>query len=159
MVRTVIGLDEFLSSDAVIQGLRARGKREVLTQLAERAAELTGVPADAIRTTIAEREQLGSTGVGRGVAIPHGKVDGLTKVVGVLARLETPVDFEAVDDQPVDLVFLLLAPTSASAAHLKALAKVSRLFRDDDAREAMRGAKSADALFAIAVDPARPHAA
>lgn len=158
-MRAVIGLEEFLSSDAVIQGLKARCKREVLAQLADRAAELTGVPADAIRTTIAEREQLGSTGVGRGVAIPHGKVEGLSRVVGVLAKLDAPVDFDAVDDQPVDLVFLLLAPTNASAAHLKALAKVSRLFRDEDAREALRGAKTADALFAIAVDPARPHAA
>ena len=98
-----------------------------------------------------EREQLGSTGVGKGVAIPHGKIEGLSSVVGVLARLEAPVDFDAVDDQPVDIAFLLLAPANATAAHLKALAKVSRLLRDDDAREALRGAETAEALFAIAV--------
>jgi PTS system nitrogen regulatory IIA component len=158
-VFSVIGLEEVLTAQAVIPALKARCKREVLAQLAERAEDLTGVSAETIRTTIAEREQLGSTGVGRGVAIPHGKIEGLDRVVGVLARLDTPVDFDAVDDQPVDLVFLLLAPSSASAAHLKALAKVSRLLRDEDAREALRGAKTADALFAIAVDPARPHAA
>lgn len=154
-----MGLEELLSADGVIPNLKARGKREVLAALAERASELIGVPAEAIRATLQEREQLGSTGVGRGVAIPHGKIDGLGRVVGVLARLEIPVDFDAVDDQPVDIVFLLLAPTNASAAHLKALARVSRLLRDDDARQALRGAETAEALFAIAVDPGRPHAA
>lgn len=154
-----MGLEELLSADGVIPDMKARCKREVLAALAERAGSLTGVAADTIRETLQDREQLGSTGVGKGVAIPHGKIDGLAQVVGVLARLETPVDFDAVDDQPVDLVFLLLAPTEASAAHLKALAKVSRLLRDEEARQALRGAKTAEALFAIAVDPGRPHAA
>ncbi|MEQ1929637.1 MAG: PTS sugar transporter subunit IIA [Parvularculaceae bacterium] len=155
----MIGLEELLSPDAVIANMKARCKRDVLAQLADKAAELTRVNADEIQKTLAEREQLGSTGVGRGVAIPHGKIDGLSRMAGVLARLEKPVDFEAVDDQAVDLVFLILAPSDASAAHLKALAKVSRLFRDEHAREAIRGAKSAEAIFAIAVDPARPDAA
>ena len=155
----MIGLSELLSSDAVIANLKARCKRDVLAQLAERASALTGVAAEDIRQTLSDREQLGSTGVGRGVAIPHGKIAGLSRMVGVLARLEKPIDYEAVDDQPVDLVFLILAPADASAAHLKALAKVSRLFRDEHAREAIRGAKSAEAIFAIAVDPARPDAA
>ena len=131
----------------------------MLAQLAEKAAERTGLPEEDIRKTIADREQLGSTGVGRGVAIPHGKVEGLTRLVGVLARLDRAVAFESVDDQPVDVGFLILAPASASAAHLKALAKVSRLFRDEHALAAIRGAKSADAIFAIAIDPARPDAA
>lgn len=148
-----------MSADGVIPDLKARSKREVLSALAERASALTGAPAEVIRDTLLDREQLGSTGVGKGVAIPHGKIDGLTHVVGVLARLDAPVDFDAVDDQPVDLVFLLLAPTNASAAHLKALAKVSRLLRDEEARQALRGAKTAEALFAIAVDPGRPRAA
>ena len=156
---SAMGLEELLSADGVIPSLRARCKREVLSALAERASELIGVPAETIRETLQEREQLGSTGVGRGVAIPLGKIEGLSQVVGVLARLETPVDFDAVDDQPVDLVFLLLAPVNATAAHLKALAKVSRLLRDDEARQALRGAKTAEALFAIAVDPGRPFAA
>lgn len=154
-----MGLEELLSADGVIPDLKARSKREVLAALAERASMLIGTPAETIQETLLDREQLGSTGVGKGVAIPHGKIDGLSKVVGVLARLETPVDFDAVDDQPVDLLFLLLAPTNASAAHLKALAKVSRLLRDEEARQALRGAQTAEALFAIAVDPGRPHAA
>lgn len=152
-------LEELLSADGVIPNLKARCKRDVLAALAERASELVGTPAETIRETLQEREQLGSTGVGKGVAIPHGKIDGLSRVVGLLARLDTPVDFDAVDDQPVDLVFLLLAPTNASAAHLKALARVSRLLRDEDVRQALRGAKTAEALFAIAVDPGRPYAA
>lgn len=154
-----MGLEDLLSADGVIPNLKARCKREVLAALAERAAALTGVPADRICATLSEREQLGSTGVGKGVAIPHGKLEGLGSVVGILARLETPVDFDAVDDQAVDLVFLLLAPANATAAHLKALAKVSRLLRDDEARAALRGAETAEALFAIAVDPGQPHAA
>jgi len=155
----LIGLEELLTSDAVVASMKARCKRDVLAQLADKAAELTGLDAEEIRKTIADREQLGSTGVGRGVAIPHGKIEGLNRLVGVLARLDKAVPFESVDDQPVDLVFLILAPTSASAAHLKALAKVSRLFRDDHALAAMRGAKSAEAILAIAIDPARPDAA
>jgi len=154
-----MGLEELLSADGVIPNLKARCKRDVLTALAERASEIVEASAETIRETLQEREQLGSTGVGKGVAIPHGKIDGLSRVVGLLARLDTPVDFDAVDDQPVDLVFLLLAPTNASAAHLKALARVSRLLRDEDARQALRGAKTAEALFAIAVDPGRPYAA
>lgn len=155
----VIGLEELLSADAVIPAMKARCKRDVLSQLADRAALMTGARADQIREKLAEREQLGSTGLGRGVAIPHGKIEGLSRVVGVLARLETPVDFDAVDGHPVDLVFLLLAPANATAAHLKALSKVSRLLRDEEAREALRGARTAEALFAIAVDPAPSHAA
>ncbi len=127
--------------------------------LAERAATLTGVPAAKIRDALMEREQLGSTGVGRGVAIPHGKIDGLGQMVGMLAKLSDPVDFEAVDDQPVDIVFLLLAPKEATAAHLKALARVSRLLRDEQVREALRGAKTPEALFAIAADSAQSNAA
>lgn len=154
-----MGLEDLLSAEGVLPNLKARCKREVISTLAEHAARLTGASAERIRETLMQREQLGSTGVGKGVAIPHGKIEGIGSVVGVLARLESPVDFDALDDQPVDLVFLLLAPASATAAHLKALAKVSRLLRDDEAREALRGAETAEALFAIAVDPGRPHAA
>lgn len=154
-----MGLEELLSAEGVIPNLKARCKRDALSALAEKASELTGVPAAEICPRLLEREQLGSTGVGNGVAIPHGKIKGLGQLVGVLARLETPIDFDAVDDQPVDLLFLLLAPENATAAHLKALAKVSRLLRDEEARATLRGADTADALFAIAVDLARPHAA
>lgn len=154
-----MGLSEFLSPEAVVFNLHASCKREALALLAEKAASLTGVPAAAIRQALMDREQLGSTGVGRGVAIPHGKIGGVGEIVGVFAKLDQPVDFEAVDDQPVDLVFVLLAPADATAAHLKALAKVSRLLRDERVREALRGAGSREALFAIAADTAQSNAA
>ena len=155
----MMGLEDLLSPQGVIHNLRAKCKREALQALAERASSLIDRPAPDILSTLLEREQLGSTGVGDGVALPHGKMDGLSKIVGVLARLETPVSFDALDDQPVDLVFMLLAPANATAAHLKALAKVSRLFRDEDARDALRGADSAEALFAIATADQKHHAA
>jgi PTS system nitrogen regulatory IIA component len=152
-------LADLLSPKAVILNLHARCKREALSALADRAAALTGADAAVIREALMEREKLGSTGVGRGVAIPHGKIEGLAAMTGLLAKLDQPIDFEAVDDQPVDLIFVLLAPADASAAHLKALAKVSRLLRDDRVREALRGAEKAEAFFAIAIDSERPHAA
>ncbi|WP_428410696.1 PTS sugar transporter subunit IIA [Hyphococcus sp.] len=154
-----MGLEDLLSPKGVIHNLRVNCKREALQALADKAAGLIDRPASDIMTTLLEREQLGSTGVGDGVALPHGKIDGLSKIVGVLARLETPVSFDALDDQPVDLVFMLLAPANATAAHLKALAKVSRLLRDEHAREALRGADSAEALFAIATADQKHHAA
>ncbi len=154
-----MALTDLLSPKAVVLNLHVRCKREALAALAERAAAVTGADAGAIRDSLMEREKLGSTGVGRGVAIPHGKIEGLAAITGLLAKLDAPIDFEAVDDQPVDLIFVLLAPTDASAAHLKALAKVSRLLRDESVREALRGAETPEALFAIAVDSERPHAA
>lgn len=154
-----MGLSEFLSPEAVFFNLHASCKREALALLAEKAAALTGAEASAIRQALMDREQLGSTGVGRGVAIPHGKIEGLGEIVGLFAKLDNPVDFEAVDDQPVDLIFVLLAPADATAAHLKALAKVSRLLRDERVREALRGAGTPEAFFAIAADTAQSNAA
>lgn len=154
-----MGLEDLLRADCVIPRLKAHCKREALSLLAERAAEIFNASADDIRATLMERESLGSTGFGSGVAIPHGKIEGLNAVAGVLARLDQPIAFDSIDDEPVDLIFMLLAPANATAAHLKALAKVSRLLRDPDARAALRGADTAEALFAIAVDPARPRAA
>ncbi len=154
-----MGLDDLLRPEGVINNLRATCKRDALQSLADAASPLVGRPASEIVETLLEREQLGSTGVGDGVALPHGKMEGLNKIVGVLARLETPVSFDAVDDQPVDLVFMLLAPANATAAHLKALAKVSRLLRDGDARSALRGADTAEALYAIATAEQKHHAA
>lgn len=154
-----MGLEDLLSPQGVIHNLRAKCKRDVLQALADQAGRILGRPSSEIMATLLEREQLGSTGVGDGVALPHGKMPDLQKIVGVLARLETPVSFDSVDDQPVDLVFMLLAPANATAAHLKALAKVSRLFRDSDARDALRGAESAEALFAIATSEQKHHAA
>ncbi len=154
-----MGLESILSSEGVVPSLKAHCKREALSGLAERAAALTGVAAQSIEDALMSREQLGSTGVGHGVAIPHGKIEGLGEIVGVLARLAAPVDFEALDNEPVDLVFLLLAPADATAAHLKALAKVSRLLRESAVREALRGAQTAEAMFAIASSAERSNAA
>lgn len=154
-----MALSDLLTQKAVVLNLHARCKREALAMLADRAAGVTGADATAIREALMEREKLGSTGVGRGVAIPHGKIEGLGAITGLLAKLDAPIDFEAVDEQPVDLIFVLLAPADASAAHLKALARVSRLLRDERVREALRGAETPEALFTIAVDSERPHAA
>ncbi|MEX6631976.1 PTS sugar transporter subunit IIA [Hyphococcus lacteus] len=154
-----MGLEDLLSPEGVVHNLRAKCKRDALQALADQASVIINRPASDIMATLLEREQLGSTGVGDGVAIPHGKMDDLKKIVGVLARVETPVTFDSVDDQPVDLVFMLLAPANATAAHLKALAKVSRLLRDPEARDALRGAESAEALFAIATSDRKHHAA
>ena len=154
-----MGLEDLLSPNGVIHKLKARCKREALQEMAERAAKIVDKTVEEIISVLLEREQLGSTGVGDGVAIPHGKIQGLNAIAGVLASLEKPVSFDALDDQPVDLIFLLLAPANATAAHLKALAKVSRLLRDPEAREALRGADSAEALFAIAVSDQKHDAA
>ena len=146
-----MGLQDLLSPEGVIVNLKANCKREVLAALAEASCGIVeGADCNKVRDALMDREQLGSTGVGEGVAIPHGKIEGLSKITGLLARLEHPVDFDAVDSQPVDLVFLLLAPKDATAAHLKALAKVARLLRDEDARAALRGADTAEALYAAA---------
>lgn len=154
-----MGLDDLLSPQGVIHNLKVRCKREALQALSETASGIAGTPVSDVLSTLLAREKLGSTGVGEGVAIPHGKIEGLSKITGVLARLETPISFDALDDQPVDLIFMLLAPSNATAAHLKALAKVSRLLRDREAREALRGADSAEALFAIATADQKHHAA
>lgn len=152
-------LDNILDPSGVVHRLEAGCKREVLQILAGHAQTLTGIPAPDIMQTLLEREQLGSTAVGRGIAVPHGKVCGLPGITGILAQLQTPVDFDATDGQPVDIVFLLLAPENARAAHLKALAKVSHFLRDPGTCDALRCAGSAEALFAIAASTGERQAA
>ena len=120
---------------------------------------MTGLHERSIFDVLLERERLGTTGVGKGIAIPHGKMAELDRLYGMFARLEHPIDFDAVDDQPVDLIFLLLAPESAGADHLKALARVSRLLRDKTICEKLRGCDSAEALYALLTDSATSHAA
>jgi len=134
---------------SVVAQLRAANKKSALQELAKRAAALTGLAERTIYDVLLERERLGSTGIGMGVGIPHGKLPGLTKLCGIFARLERPIPFEAIDDQPIDLIFLLLAPEAAGADHLKALALVSRLLRDRAVCEKLRGTDNADALFAL----------
>ena len=142
-------LTEFLDFDAIKPALSAGNKRSLLTQLASLASARIGVPSTAILATISEREKLGSTGFGQGVAIPHGKVEGLSQIYCLFVRLAEPIDYKAIDGRPVDLVFLLLSPPDAGAEHLKALAAISRVTRHSATLEKMRGARSRDALAAV----------
>lgn len=146
-------LSDLVSQTAVVAALKAQSKKQLLQELSTRAAQLTGLPERTIFETLLERERLGTTGVGHGIAIPHGKLAGLPRIVGLFARLETRIDFDAIDDQPVDLVFLLLAPEGAGADHLKALARVSRLLRNAQVCEKLRGAEDRAALYAILTEP------
>ena len=147
---------DMLRDDAVLTGVVAATKKAVLQQLASVAATAIGGDAKLIAERLIAREKLGSTGFGGGVAIPHAKIEGLAQVTAVFARLAQPVDFQAVDDLPVDLVFLLLSPTDAGAVHLKALARVSRRMRDQAFLAKLRGTGSRDALYALfATDDAR----
>jgi PTS system nitrogen regulatory IIA component len=146
------GIAGLITPRSVIAQLRAANKRQALQELARRAAMLTGIAERTIADALTERERLGSTGIGMGTAIPHGKVPGLGALHGIFARLERPIPFDAIDDQPVDLIFALLAPEDAGADHLKALALVSRLLRDRAACEKLRGTDSAEALYALLTD-------
>jgi PTS system nitrogen regulatory IIA component len=143
---------DILTPDSVIASLRVTSKKQVLQELARRAAPIAGLPERLIFDVLLERERLGSTGIGMGVAIPHGRIAELGRLHGLFARLERPIDFAAIDDRPVDLIFLLLAPESAGADHLKALARVSRLFRNAAVCEKLRGTDNKDALYALLTD-------
>jgi PTS system nitrogen regulatory IIA component len=142
-------LSDLLRPDAVLTGVAAPTKKMLIQHLAAAAAPVVGMAPRAIADRLAERERLGSTGFGGGVAIPHAKLEGLDQVTGFFVRMAQPVDFEAVDDLPVDLVFLLLSPVDAGADHLKALARVSRRLRDRVFLAKLRGAGSRDALYAL----------
>jgi PTS system nitrogen regulatory IIA component len=142
-------LTDLVAPNAVIPALKANSKKQVLQELAARAAALTGRDERTIFEILMQREKLGSTAVGGGIAIPHGKLAPLDKLFGLFARLDRPVDFEALDAQPVDLVFLLLAPENAGADHLKALARVARLLRDSDVARKLRESRDAQAIYAV----------
>jgi nitrogen PTS system EIIA component len=140
---------DFLDPQAVLPALRVSSKKHALQELAAHAARLTGLPESAVYEALLQRERLGSTGIGEGIAIPHGKLPGLNRIFGLMARLDKPVDFDALDDQPVDILFLLLAPEGAGADHLKALARVARVLREPDVIERIRTTRDAAALYAI----------
>lgn len=142
-------MEELITPTGIIASLKAGSKKQALQEMARKAMELTGQHERVIFDLLVERERLGTTGVGHGIAIPHTKMANLDRVCGVFARLERPIDFDAIDEQPVDLVFMLLAPEQAGADHLKALARVSRLLRDSGTCEKLRGSTTADALYAI----------
>ncbi|RED46203.1 PTS IIA-like nitrogen regulatory protein PtsN [Aestuariispira insulae] len=145
-------IQDLVQADAIIAKLNVTSKKQLLQELAKRAAAFVPASEQAIFDVLLERERLGTTGVGNGIAIPHGKLNSVNGIFGMFARLDRSVDFDAIDDQPVDLVFLLLAPEAAGADHLKALARVSRLLRDRAVCEKLRGADHADAIYALLTD-------
>jgi PTS system nitrogen regulatory IIA component len=146
-------LTDVVAPEAILPALKVNGKKQALQELAARAAQLCGQNERTILDILMQREKLGSTGVGSGIAIPHGKLPKLGKLFGLFARLERPVDFESLDGQPVDLIFLLLAPEGAGADHLKALARVARLLRDPDIASKLRESRDAEAIYAVLAMP------
>jgi PTS system nitrogen regulatory IIA component len=152
-------MSEILTVEAINASLTVANKKALFQQMAMAAARRTGLDTKVIVTALSERERIGSTGFGGGVAIPHGRMDGLTRVYGAFARLTQPIDFQAVDNVPVDLVFLLLSPPDAGADHLKALAAVSRALRNRQTVAKLRGARSRDALYALLAGVDALHAA
>ena len=142
-------LNDLLSPDSVIPALRVNGKKQALQEMSERAAEVSGLSAREIFDSILQRERLGPTGVGDGIAIPHGKLLRCDKIFGVFARLERPIDFEALDGLPVDLIFLLIAPESAGADHLKALAMIARVLRNSQLAAQLRATRDASGIYSV----------
>ena len=148
-------LTDIVAPNAIIPALKANNKKQAIQELSAQAAKLTGLNERTILEVLQQRERLGSTAVGSGVAIPHGKLPKLDKIFGLFARLDRPIDFEAMDGQPVDLMFLLLAPEGAGADHLKALARIARLLRDQDIAKKLRASRDAQAIYSVL---ALPHA-
>ena len=146
-------LADLVLPNAILPALKVNSKKQALQELAARAAALTGQSERAVLDVLTQREKLGSTGVGNGIAIPHGKLPNLGKLFGLFARLDRPIDFDALDGQPVDLIFLLLAPEQAGADPLKALARVARLLRDPEIARKLRQSQDAEALFAVLTLP------
>jgi PTS system nitrogen regulatory IIA component len=155
----MIDLSDLIRPDAVLPSLKAGSKKQVLQALAEKAAVITGRDERTILDLLVQRERLGSTGVGGGVAIPHARLPGIDHIVGMFAHLARPVDFESLDEQPVDLVFLMLAPENAGADHLKALARIARILRDHAVVARLRGSADRTALYAVLTEGAKPDAA
>ena len=142
-------INEIIAPESILASLKPNSKKQLLQELAERGAAQTGVDEHDVFETLLERERLGSTGVGNGVAIPHGKLPGLEKIVGVFARLEKPVAFDAMDDQPVDIVFMLLAPEGSGADHLKALSRIARVLRNQSTLASIRQSGDPDAIYSL----------
>jgi PTS system nitrogen regulatory IIA component len=142
-------LGDLISPDAIFPALKAKNKKQALHELAQKAAGLTGLEERSIYDTLLQREGLGSTGVGRGIAIPHGRLPALRKIVSVFARLQEPIAFDSLDGEPVDLIFLLLAPEHAGADHLKALARISRLLREPSSIERLRASQDRAAIYSV----------
>jgi PTS system nitrogen regulatory IIA component len=146
-------LGDILSPEGVIPSLKAKSKKLALQELAQKASQQTGLASRDLFDAMLQRERLGSTGMGRGVAIPHVKFRNLERLHCLFARLDEAIDYEALDNEPVDIIFLLIAPEHASGDHLKALARISRLIREPRALERLRASKDRTALFAILTEP------
>jgi PTS system nitrogen regulatory IIA component len=154
-----MNIGELITPSQIRPALKASSKKQTLQELAKFSAQWVEQDERTIFDILLERERLGTTGVGRGVAIPHGRLAAIDQLFGFFARLETPVPFDAIDEQPVDLIFLLLAPESAGADHLKALAQVSRMFRDQAVCKKLRGTDSSEAIYALLTETAASEAA
>jgi PTS system nitrogen regulatory IIA component len=152
-------LGDLIAREAVIPSLKAGTKKQALQELASRAASLAGLRVQEVYETLLQRERLGSTGVGRGIAIPHGRLPSLENIFCMFARLENAIPFEAPDEEPVDLIFLLLAPEHAGADHLKALARISRLLREPQSLERLRAAPDRATLYSVLTEPTAVQAA
>jgi PTS system nitrogen regulatory IIA component len=152
-------LSDLLAPNAIFPSLKVGNKKQMIQELSAEAAKLTGSDERKIFEILLQRERLGSTGVGHGVAIPHGKLPKIERIFCLFARLDKPIDFEALDGEPVDLVFLLLAPESAGADHLKALALIARLLRDPNIAKKLRNSRDASLLYAILTMPPATNAA
>ena len=150
---------DFLTPQAVLPAVKVGGKKQALHELANHSARLIGLDERPIFEALLQRERLGSTGIGEGIAIPHGKLPGVERLFGLVARLDKPIDFEALDAQPVDILFLLLAPEDAGADHLKALARIARVLRQPGLVERVRATRDAAALYAVLTDSPTPRAA
>jgi len=144
-----MNLSDLIAVDAIFTDLKAVCKKQLLQLLSEKAARLTGFPETVVFDTILKREKLGSTGIGNGIAIPHGKLPDLAKITGIFAKLSNPVDFDSLDDRPVDLVFMLLAPEGAGADHLKTLSRIARLLRNPDCIARLRQSKDAQSVYRV----------
>lgn len=155
----LMDLGDLLSSEEVYPSLKAKSKKHVLQELARVAAEKTELDERDIFDVLLQRERLGSTGIGQGVAIPHGRLPSIDRIICVFARLDEKVNFDSLDDEPVDLVFLLLAPETAGADHLKALARISRLIRDPQILDKLRGSREQGALYSVLTEASASHAA
>jgi PTS system nitrogen regulatory IIA component len=152
-------LGDLLKPEGVSAALKVKTKKQALRALATRAAQITGLDERYVFDMLLQRERLASTAVGRGIAIPHARIDGLGQLATVFAQLDEPIEFEAPDSEPVDLVFVLLAPEHAGADHLKALARISRVLRDAQTLEKLRAARDRDALYSVLTEPLASHAA
>lgn len=152
-------LGDLLKPEGVFAALRIKNKKQALAELAAKAAAVTGLSERSIFDTLLQRERLGSTAVGRGIAIPHARIPGLKRIATVFAQLDEPIDFDSPDGEPVDLVFVLLAPEQDGADHLKALARISRVLRDPPTLEKLRAARDRAALFSVLTEPLASHAA